>query len=82
MQRVNDSAVHVTDLAVGKPMRIKFTPKNGEPWETNLLHTFNEGNCFPPGLILCLVIPNTSTGQIGWFKDGSALNSMAKKAKA
>ena len=46
MQRVNDSAVRVTDLAVGKPMRIKFTPKNGEPWETTLVHTFNEGNCF------------------------------------
>ncbi|KAG0125153.1 aconitase family-domain-containing protein [Tuber indicum] len=55
--------LHVTDLAVGKPMRIKFTPKNGKPWETNLLHTFNEG-------------------QIEWFKDGSALNSMAKKTKA
>ncbi|KAG0635255.1 aconitate hydratase [Tuber brumale] len=55
--------LRVTDLAVGKPMRIKFTPKNGKPWETNLLHTFNEG-------------------QIEWFKDGSALNSMAKKTKA
>jgi len=55
--------LRVTDLAVGKPMRIKFTPKNGKPWETKLLHTFNEG-------------------QIEWFKDGSALNSMAKKAKA
>ncbi|RPA98920.1 aconitate hydratase [Choiromyces venosus 120613-1] len=55
--------LRVTDLAVGKPMRIKFTPKNGKAWETNLIHTFNEG-------------------QIEWFKDGSALNSMAKRTKA
>ncbi|KAI5842589.1 putative mitochondrial aconitate hydratase [Morchella snyderi] len=53
----------ITDLAVGKPMRIRLHPKNGSPWETNLVHTFNEG-------------------QIEWFKNGSALNSMAKAHKS
>ncbi|KAH8151588.1 uncharacterized protein LAJ45_04210 [Morchella importuna] len=53
----------ITDLAVGKPMRIRFHPKNGSPWETNLIHTFNEG-------------------QIEWFKNGSALNTMAKAQRS
>ncbi|KAH0609589.1 uncharacterized protein H6S33_013075 [Morchella sextelata] len=53
----------ITDLAVGKPMRMRVHPKNGSPWETNLVHTFNEG-------------------QIQWFKDGSALNTMAKAHKS
>lgn len=32
-----------TELAVGKPITIRFKPKNGTPWETKLAHTFNEG---------------------------------------
>lgn len=52
-----------TELAVGKPITIRFKPKNGAPWETKLVHTFNED-------------------QIKWFRDGSALNTMAKNTKA
>jgi aconitate hydratase len=54
--------LHITDLAVGKPMTMVVHPKDGKPFEVKLAHTFNEG-------------------QIVWFKDGSALNSMAKDAK-
>lgn len=32
-----------SELEVGKPMTIRFRPKNGKPWETKLVHTFNEG---------------------------------------
>lgn len=32
-----------SELAVGKPMTVRFRPKNGKPWETKLVHTFNEG---------------------------------------
>ncbi|RPB25523.1 putative mitochondrial aconitate hydratase [Terfezia boudieri ATCC MYA-4762] len=52
-----------TEIAVGKPITIRFKPKNGSPWETKLVHTFNED-------------------QIKWFRDGSALNTMAKNTKA
>lgn len=52
-----------TELAVGKPITIRFKPKNGASWETKLEHTFNED-------------------QIKWFRDGSALNTMAKSTKA
>lgn len=31
-----------TELEVGKPITIRFKPKNGSPWETKLVHTFNE----------------------------------------
>lgn len=48
-----------TELAVGKPITLKVHPKNGSTWETELSHTFNEG-------------------QLEWFKNGSALNTMAK----
>jgi aconitate hydratase len=48
-----------TQLEVGKPMIMKVHPKNGEPFEVRLLHTFN-------------------APQIEWFKNGSALNTMAK----
>ncbi|MCJ1310968.1 Aconitate hydratase mitochondrial [Agyrium rufum] len=48
-----------TQLAVGEPMTLRVHPKNGEAWEAQLAHTFNEG-------------------QIEWFKNGSALNTMAK----
>ena len=48
-----------TQLAVGKPVTMKVHPKNGEAWDCELAHTYNEG-------------------QIKWFKDGSALNTMAK----
>lgn len=37
-------------------------PKEGSPFEVELLQTFNEA-------------------QIEWFKNGSALNTMAKKSK-
>lgn len=37
-------------------------PKEGEPFDVKLQHTFNEA-------------------QIEWFKNGSALNTMAKKSK-
>ena len=50
----------ITELAVGKPMTMVVHPKNGESYEIELSHTFNEG-------------------QIEWFKNGSALNTMAKK---
>ncbi|KAK5012528.1 Aconitate hydratase mitochondrial [Cryomyces antarcticus] len=52
-----------TQLAVGKPMTLKVHPKNGEVFDVQLSHTFNEG-------------------QIEWFKNGSALNTMAKAAKS
>jgi aconitate hydratase len=52
-----------TELAVGKPITIRFKPKNGPAWETKLTHTFNED-------------------QIKWFRDGSALNTMAKASAA
>lgn len=32
-----------SELKVGKPMTIRFRPKNGKLWETKLVHTFNEG---------------------------------------
>lgn len=48
-----------TELAVGKPMRMRVHPKDGKTWEVKLAHTFNES-------------------QIEWFKNGSALNTMAK----
>ena len=32
-----------TQLAVGKPMTLKVHPKDGQPWEAKLDHTFNEG---------------------------------------
>jgi aconitate hydratase len=50
-----------TKLEVGKPVTMKVHPKNGEAWDCELQHTFNEG-------------------QIKWFKDGSALNTMAKSS--
>jgi aconitate hydratase len=52
-----------TELAVGKPLTMRVHPRNGEPFEVKLRHTFNEP-------------------QIGWFKDGSALNTMARKNDA
>jgi aconitate hydratase len=48
-----------TELAVGKPMTLRVHPKDGEPFEVKLAHTFN-------------------APQIEWFKNGSALNTMAK----
>ena len=51
-----------TELAVGKPVTMVVHPKDGEPFEVKLAHTFNEG-------------------QIQWFKNGSALNTMAKAQK-
>jgi aconitate hydratase len=48
-----------TQLEVGKPMIMRVHPKNGEPFEVKLSHTFN-------------------APQIEWFKNGSALNTMAK----
>ncbi|KAI1620348.1 mitochondrial aconitate hydratase [Exophiala viscosa] len=50
----------VTKLEVGKPLTMVVHPKDGEKWECELSHTFNEG-------------------QLEWFKNGSALNTMAKK---
>ncbi|TKA55499.1 Aconitate hydratase, mitochondrial [Cryomyces minteri] len=52
-----------TQLAVGKPMTLRVHPKNGEVFDVQLSHTFNEG-------------------QMEWFKNGSALNTMAKAAKS
>ncbi|ETI25054.1 aconitate hydratase, mitochondrial [Cladophialophora carrionii CBS 160.54] len=52
----------VTGLEVGKPLIMKVHPKDGEPWDCELSHTFN-------------------AGQIEWFKNGSALNTMAKNQK-
>lgn len=52
-----------TQLAVGKPLTLRVHPKNGNAWEAELNHTFNES-------------------QISWFKDGSALNTMARTAEA
>ncbi|EXJ60119.1 aconitate hydratase, mitochondrial [Cladophialophora yegresii CBS 114405] len=49
----------VTGLEPGKPLTMRVHPKDGEPWECELSHTFN-------------------AGQIEWFKNGSALNTMAK----
>lgn len=49
-----------TQLAVGQPMTMRVHPKDGNAWDCELSHTFNEG-------------------QIEWFKNGSALNTMAKK---
>ena len=48
-----------TELAVGKPITLKVHPKNGQAWDAQLSHTFQEG-------------------QLEWFKNGSALNTMAK----
>lgn len=48
-----------TDIAVGKPMRMKVHPQEGEAFEIQLAHTYN-------------------APQIEWFKNGSALNTMAK----
>ncbi len=53
----------MTEIAVGKPMTLKVHPKDGEEFDVELSHTFNEG-------------------QIEWFKNGSALNTMAKKHKS
>jgi len=49
-----------SEIAVGKPMTMKVHPKNGETFEIQLSHTFNEP-------------------QLEWFKNGSALNTMAKQ---
>lgn len=49
-----------TELAVGKPVTLRVKPKNAEPFDVKLAHTFNES-------------------QLEWFKDGSALNTMAKQ---
>jgi aconitate hydratase len=54
--------VKCTELAVGKPLGMVVHPKDVEPFEVKLSHTFNES-------------------QIQWFKNGSALNTMAKSAK-
>ena len=51
-----------TQLATGKPLTMRVHPKDGESFEVQLQHTFNEG-------------------QIIWFKNGSALNTMAKAHK-
>lgn len=48
-----------TELAVGKPITLKVHPKDGETYDVQLSHTFNEP-------------------QLEWFKNGSALNTMAK----
>ncbi|KAE8150447.1 aconitate hydratase [Aspergillus avenaceus] len=50
-----------TQIEVGKPMTLRVHPKNGETFDIELNHTFNES-------------------QIEWFKDGSALNTMARKS--
>ncbi|KAK5031119.1 Aconitate hydratase mitochondrial [Exophiala sideris] len=50
----------VTGLEVGKPLTMVVHPKDGEKWNCELSHTFNEG-------------------QLEWFRNGSALNTMAKK---
>ena len=71
-----------TELAVGKPITIRFKPKNGTPWETKLVHTFNEGTYSLCTVVPGIVIPLTSLDQIKWFRNGSALNTMAKNAKA
>lgn len=70
-----------TELAVGKPITIRFKPKNGTLWETKLVHTFNEGTY---SLRTAPETTNllTSLDQIKWFRNGSALNTMAKNAKA
>jgi len=52
-----------SELAVGKPMTLRVHKKDGETFDVELSHTFNEG-------------------QIEWFKNGSALNTMAKKTKS
>lgn len=52
-----------TELAVGQPITLRVHPKDGQPWEAKLAHTFNES-------------------QIEWFKNGSALNTMAKAHKS
>ena len=69
-----------TELAVGKPITIRFKPKNGATWETKLAHTFNEGICFLP--LYWIAPANLPPDQIKWFRDGSALNTMAKNTKA
>jgi len=70
-----------TEIAVGKPITIRFKPKSGSPWETKLVHTFNEGMCFS-FLVLDRPPANLHPDQIKWFRDGSALNTMAKNTKA
>ncbi|KND90778.1 Aconitate hydratase, mitochondrial [Tolypocladium ophioglossoides CBS 100239] len=51
-----------TELAVGKPVTMVVHPKDGKPFDVQLLHTFNKP-------------------QLEWFKNGSALNTMAKAAR-
>mgnify|MGYP001217572994 CR=1 FL=1 len=53
----------LTELAVGKPVTLTVHPKNGQSFDVQLTHTFNES-------------------QLEWFRDGSALNTMAKKSKS
>ena len=55
--------VMCTELAVGKPLTLKVHPKNGNAYDVQLNHTYNEA-------------------QIEWFKNGSALNTMAKHTEA
>jgi aconitate hydratase len=52
-----------TKLEVGKPLPMIVHPKDGKPFEVELLHTFNEP-------------------QIEWFRNGSALNTMAKASRS
>lgn len=61
MQPTDTVDLLCTELEVGKPMTLRVHPKNGETFDVQLSHTFNES-------------------QIEWFRDGSALNTMARKA--
>ncbi|RDA82411.1 hypothetical protein CP532_2607 [Ophiocordyceps camponoti-leonardi (nom. inval.)] len=54
--------IAITELSVGKPIRMIVHPKDGKSFEVSLQHTFNNS-------------------QIEWFKNGSALNTMAKAAR-
>jgi len=54
--------LELSNIKVGEPLKATFKSSDGSSWDTNLIHTFNEG-------------------QLEWFKNGSALNTMAKKAK-
>lgn len=53
--------LHVSDIAVGKPVTMKVHTADGKTWDSILEHSFN-------------------AEQLEWFKNGSALNTMAKKA--
>jgi aconitate hydratase len=55
--------IKCTELEVGKPVTMTVHPKDGEPFDIKLAHTFNEP-------------------QLEWFRNGSALNTMAKKHNA